>query len=78
MRVSLSVFWKILSYKERKLRLIVHALAPIVSNGRHSYSLFARQAVICEWQARREHGTQTQPIVYAQSTLKSKPGALRN
>ena len=53
-------------------------LAPIVNNGRHSYLFLTQQAGICERQARRENGTQAQPTVYAQSTLESKPGAIRN
>jgi len=61
-----------------KLRWIIRLLAPIVSNGRHCNLFFAQQAGICEQQARWIIGTQAQPTVYAQSTLESKPGAIRN
>ena len=61
-----------------KLRKIACFLAPIVNNGRHSYLFLTQQAGICERQARRENGTQAQSTVYAQSTLESKPGAIRN
>lgn len=66
------------SLENGKLRYIAHVLAPIVNNGRHSYLFLTQQAGICEQQARRENGTQAQPIIYAQSTLESKPGAIRN